>query len=113
MLSRQNALASLPVGLREPLLKEYNSIVQNFFERRWSPSELSGGRLCEIVYTILEGKAKGSYASQPSKPRDLVAACRQLETHSNLPRSFQILLPRLLPALYEIRNNRNVGHVGG
>jgi hypothetical protein len=23
------------------------------------------------------------------------------------------LIPRLLPALYEIRNNRNVGHVGG
>lgn len=30
-----------------------------------------------------------------------------------MPRSFQILIPRLLPALYEIRNNRNVGHVGG
>ena len=30
-----------------------------------------------------------------------------------VPRSFQILIPRLLPALYEIRNNRGVGHVGG
>jgi hypothetical protein len=30
-----------------------------------------------------------------------------------VPRSFQILIPRLLAALYEIRNNRNVGHVGG
>jgi len=28
-------------------------------------------------------------------------------------RSIRILIPRLLPALYEIRNNRNVGHVGG
>lgn len=30
-----------------------------------------------------------------------------------MPRSFQILVPRFLPALYEIRNNRGVGHVGG
>jgi len=31
----------------------------------------------------------------------------------HVPRSFQILIPRLLPALYEIRNNRGVGHIGG
>src|SRR5690606_11166325 len=36
-----------------------------------------------------------------------------LENFSSMPRSFQILIPRMLPPLYEIRNNRNVGHVGG
>jgi hypothetical protein len=36
-----------------------------------------------------------------------------IEGNAGVPRSFQILIPRLLPALYEIRNNRNVGHVGG
>ncbi len=29
------------------------------------------------------------------------------------PAAFSILIPRLLPALYEIRNNRGVGHTGG
>ncbi len=82
-------------------------------ERRWSPAELSGGRLCEIVFTILDGHAKGGYAASPSKPSNFVAACRALETNTHVPRSFQILIPRLLPALYEIRNNRGVGHVGG
>ena len=82
-------------------------------ERRWTPSELSGGRFCEIVYTVLVGYAKGTYPSSPSKPSNFVDACRQIENCSHIPRSFQILIPRLLPALYEIRNNRNVGHVGG
>jgi hypothetical protein len=36
-----------------------------------------------------------------------------LESNKHVPRSFQILIPRILPALYEIRNNRGVGHVGG
>ncbi len=107
------ALASVPDALRDPLLGEFVQIVQNYLERRWSPSELSGGRFCEVVYTILEGYARSSYPSAPSKPRDFVAACRTLETHTHVPRSFQILIPRLLPALYEIRNNRGVGHVGG
>lgn len=108
-----NALAVLPAGLRAPLLAEYQSIVQNYSEHRWSPSELSGGKFCEIVYTILDGYAQGGYAAHPSKPGDFVGACRRLEQHSHVPRSFQVLIPRLLPALFEVRNNRGVGHVGG
>jgi hypothetical protein len=106
-------LAVIPPGLRDPLIEEYNSVIQNYMERRWSPAELSGGKFCEIVYTILDGYYSGTYAAAPSKPRDFVAACRALESKTGGPRSFQILIPRLLPALYEIRNNRGVGHAGG
>lgn len=107
------ALATIPAGLRDPLIVEYQSIVQNFLEHRWLPTELRGGRFSEIVYTILDGYAKKTYAAAPSKPHDFVQACRKLENHASVPRSFQILIPRMLPALYEVRNNRNVGHVGG
>lgn len=112
-ISPETALSAIPAGLRDPLLAEYQSIVQNFMERRWSPAELSGGRFCEVVFTILDGHAKGAYSAAPTKPRDFVGACRGLEANTHAPRSFQILIPRLLPALYEIRNNRGVGHVGG
>jgi hypothetical protein len=113
IVGRQQLLAAVPTGLREPLFAELNSIVQNFLEGRWSPSELSGGRFSEIVYTILQGHAAGSYAKKPSKPGNFVDACRALEKNAHVPRSFQILIPRMLPALYEVRNNRGVGHVGG
>ena len=114
MVNASSALSSIPSGLRGPLIDEYKSIVQNFLENRWLPSELSGGRFSEIVYTILDGYAKSkTYASKPSKPSDFVQACRKLENNANVSRSFQILIPRMLPALYEVRNNRSVGHVGG
>jgi hypothetical protein len=113
MITAAKALNTIPAGLRDPLITEFHTIVQNFLEQRWLPSELSGGRFSEIVYTILDGHAKKSYATAPSKPRNFVEACRKLESNTHAPRSFQILIPRLLPALYEIRNNRNVGHVGG
>jgi hypothetical protein len=113
MIDTSTVLSPIPDGLRKPLLSEYNEIVKNFMERRWAPSELSGGKLCEIVYTILEGYASGTYASVPTKPSNFVDACRRLEQNSSVPRSFQILIPRLLPTLYEIRNNRGVGHTGG
>ena len=106
-------LSAIPNGLRRPLLKEYNNIVQNYLEQRWTPTELSGGKFCEIVYTIIKGFGLGTYDRKPSKPRNFVDACKRLENVTGIPRSFQILIPRMLPSLYEIRNNRNVGHVGG
>jgi hypothetical protein len=113
MINASKALAAIPAGLRDPLIAEYQAIVQNFLETRWLPSELSGGRFSEIVYTILDGHAKKFYASAPSKPGNFVEACRKLESNGHVPRSFQILIPRMLPALYEVRNNRSVGHIGG
>lgn len=113
MITTSAALSTIPVGLRDPLIAEFRSIVQNFLEHRWLPSELSGGRFSEIVYTILDGHAKGSYASKPSKPSNFPEACKKLENNAGVPRSFKALIPRMLPALYEIRNNRSVGHVGG
>ncbi len=113
MTTPDTALSAIPNGLRIPLLEEFKGIINNFMEHRWTASELSGGRFCEIVYSILDGYAKGTYPSAPSKPANFVEACRRLENNASVPRSFQILIPRLLPALYEIRSNRNVGHVGG
>ena len=112
MISASTALAKIPAGLRDPLIAEYKNIVQNHMERRWSPAELSGGRFCEIVYCVLDGYGTGEYAKSPAKPPNMVDSCRQLEKRTHVPRSFQVLIPRLLPALYEIRNNRGVGHVG-
>lgn len=112
MIPKQ-ALNSIPEGLRKPLLTEYQRIIQNYLERNWIASELSGGRFAEVVYSILVGYATGSFPAKPNKPADMVAACKKLEAYTGVPRSFRILIPRLLPVLYEVRNNRDVGHVGG
>jgi hypothetical protein len=112
-MSRISALAAIPAGLRDPLIQEYREITKNYAEHRWSPSELSGGKFCEIVHTILAGQPPSSYAAKPAKPKDFPSACRTLESNTSVPHSFRILIPRMLPALYDVRNNRGVGHAGG
>jgi hypothetical protein len=108
------ALGTLPATLRAELLEAFNKIVKNFRERRWEPAELNGGKLCEVVYSILKGHVDGSYPARATKPRNMVAACQSLEAAgTSVPRSIRIQIPRMIVALYEIRNNRNVGHVGG
>ena len=113
MITPAAALSAIPSGLRDPLLAEYREITRNYAEHRWRPSELSGGFFCEIVYTILHGHAVANYAAAPKKPDDFPTACKALEKNTRVPRSFRILIPRALPALYEIRNSRGVGHAGG
>ena len=118
MLNSAALLSNLPVTLRDELIECYQQIVRNYVERRWEPAELNGGKICEVVFTIVDGAISGAFAARASKPARLVDACRALESRPADPtrvgdRSLRILIPRLLPFLYEIRNNRGVGHVGG
>jgi hypothetical protein len=114
-VSEVTLLQEVPEGIRRELLGAYNEILKNFRERRWEPSELNGGKLCEIVYTILRGHVDGKFPTKSNKPKNMVDACKGLEQASPdlFPRSVRIQIPRMLIALYEIRNNRGVGHVGG
>jgi hypothetical protein len=113
LLVRQQALTQLPTQLRQDLLDAFEQIVRNFAEGRWEPSELNGGKLAEAAYSVCEGIATANMPVRAQKPRDMVAACKALEQYTASPRSIRIQIPRMLVALYEIRNNRNVGHVGG
>jgi hypothetical protein len=116
-LDPSKLLAAIPQGLRDPLIETYREIASNFAEHRWEPSELNGGKFCKCVYSICHGFITGTYAAKPTKPPNMRDDCRALEgltaTGKSGDRSLRILVPRLLPALYEIRNNRGVGHIGG
>jgi len=117
MLDPSKVLASIPSALRDPLFKSYEEITTNFAEHRWEPSELNGGKLCEVVYTIIHDVLTGSVSARPSKPKNMLLACQQLEQLPAQPgrvgdHSLRILIPRMLSALFDFRNNRGVGHAG-
>jgi hypothetical protein len=87
-----------------------------FAEGKWKASGIDAGRFCEVAYTVLEGAVTGTFAAAPSKPSKFPQACAALESCPCIAvgdRSLRILLPRVLPPIYEIRNNRNIGHIGG
>jgi hypothetical protein len=118
MVDPTKILSGFPKTLRDPLLNCYQGIAANYAEHRWEPSELNGGKFCEVVYTVIGGSISGTYPAKPSKPKNMLLACQALEIIPADPsrvgdRSLRILIPRMLSALYEIRNNRGVGHIGG
>lgn len=112
VLDPKDAFNALPPTLAADLLDAFQQVVKNYAEHRWEPSELNGGKVCEAAYTILTGYFAGAYEQRAHKPKDMVTACRDLEKEQG-PRSARIQIPRMIVALYEIRNNRGVGHAGG
>lgn len=114
-LDTSTALGHLPKTLRDELVEEFGKITRNYRERRWEAAELDGGRFCEIVYTILAGHLdRDSYPARANKPDRFKDACRAL---GQKPRSYsdsaRLIIPHILVALYDVRNRRGVGHVGG
>src|ERR1700722_5140857 len=92
-------LGDIPEGLRAPLLETFATIVRNYRENRWEPSELNGGKFCEVVYLILRGHIDGVFPPEPGKPRNMLEACKALETHGAIfSRAITIQIPRMLIA---------------
>lgn len=114
-LDAQRALGHLPQGLRDELLKEYADITRNYRRRHWKVAELDGGHFCEIAYTILRGHIDGKYPAAATKPSNFPRSCELLaqSDKAKYPQSVRLGIPRVLVGIYEIRNNRGVGHVGG
>jgi hypothetical protein len=112
-----DAFSVLPTTLRDDLLSAFNEIVKNYRERRWEPSELNGGKLCEAVYTVCKGWLDGGqYPARAGKPGRFPETCWAMkDTYQQVPdsHSARILIPRMMLGLYDIRNNRGVGHAGG
>lgn len=118
MVDSSKLFTNIPTGLTHPLIQSYQSIGKNYIEHKWEPAELNGGKFCETVYTIINGAINGAFPPRPTKPPNMVTACRALEEIPQDPqrtgdRSLRILIPRAIQVLYEIRNNRGVGHVSG
>lgn len=115
-LAPEDAFSVLPDTLRDDLLAAFNEIVTNYREHRWEPSELNGGKLCEAVFTVIEGWLDGGqYPARAKKPNRFPQTCWGLEQkYAHVPdsRSPRILIPRMMLGLYDIRNNRGVGHAG-
>jgi hypothetical protein len=110
--SLKDTLEEIPAAIRDPLIEEFTQALDEYRAGDWEKVGLKAGKFCEIAYCICEGYATGAYANAPSKPSNFPQACRNLEQHNGTKgKSLCMQVPKVLAALYELRNNRAIGHV--
>lgn len=104
---------TFPKSILDRVEISYDRIKKNFRESRYESSELNGAKFCEAVYRMLEWHTFGSYTQFGNKIKDFGREVKKFENLSNFPDSIRFHIPRILDALYGIRNKRGVGHLGG
>lgn len=109
------ALSAVPLPLRKELIEHFEEIQKAASLKDWEKVGLRAGKFVESSYCILLGFCTGSFPAKVSKPRNMQQACQDLErqTQTNAARSARIQIPRVIAAVYELRNNRAIGHAGG
>lgn len=108
-----SAFPGLPPAYVDELFEAFSEQVSAWNVHDWEKVGLKAGKVCEIAYSAVVGIGTGTFPPKPSKPSNFLAANTRIEqAHTHLPRSLKIQIPRVLIAVYELRNNRSVGHVG-
>jgi hypothetical protein len=100
--------------LKDSLVNEFQQALDEYRAGDWEKVGLKAGKFCEIAYCICAGHAEGAFPTSATKPSDFKTSCLSLEQHNKAKgRSLCIQVPRILIGLYELRNNRAIGHVSG
>lgn len=109
-----SALSSaLPLDIVENILNEYLDIKQHLVLAKYSPSELNGGRFSECVIRLIQHLSNPPYTPFGQHLSHIDQIIRQAEGNTGLQDSMRFYIPRLTRVLLDVRNRRNVAHVGG
>lgn len=102
--------------LVEELLRTYKEIKDQYFLGHHEPSELNGGKFCEAAYRVLESlTSNGKFTPLGKHIPKLVEKLWNMQNKDSslYNESIRVHIPRTLIGIYEIRNKRGVGHLGG
>ncbi len=101
--------------LIDSLFECYQIAYDKYYRGDYRPSALQCGRFAEVALRMLQEKTTGVYTPLGQQLPNFVNEVRKLE---NMPKaqfheSIRIQIPRTLQVIYDVRNKRDIGHVGG
>lgn len=103
----------LPQEIVEHLLDEYQEIKKHFAFGKYRPSELNGGRFAECVLRLIQHLDNPPYTPFGTSLGNSDTIIRRIEGNAALHESWRFFVPRLTRILLDMRNRRDVAHVGG
>ncbi len=104
--------AGLPPALIDEILDAYVEAKRRFYLGDHRPQEVEGGRFSEAVFRVLQhltGVGVTPLGKALPSVDKLLATCEHATGH---PDSVRLHIPRTLKLIYDIRNKRDVAHLG-
>jgi len=114
----ERALAAhVDAALAKALLDRHDELKQNYFLGKHGPAELEAGKFAEAGFRVLQSLTGGTICVTPigtplPKTPELLQNLAKLPS-KDFDDSIRIHIPRVLQAVYDVRNRRGVGHLPG
>lgn len=105
-------LQSVPAEIVSVLENEYGELEARFARRDWGPAELNGGRFAEAVLRYLEWKESGSFTAL-GKQLNRSNLVNRVRTGTHIPDGTRFHVTACAELLMDLRNKRDVAHLGG
>lgn len=93
------------------ILDSYKGIQDNFLIKKWKPSELDAGHFVEAVRRAIELELFKKFTPVGKKLHNFDDSILKKYENITGDESFRLLIPRILKAIYNIRNKRGVSHI--
>lgn len=101
--------------LIDRLFESYQLAYEGYYRGKYRPCSLECGRFAEVALRMLQEITTSVYTplgtSIPNFSNEVMEIQRTDKT--KFPQSIRIQIPRTLQVIYDVRNKRDVGHVGG
>jgi hypothetical protein len=103
--------AEHPEEIVSHIVLSYREVEENFRLEKWKTSELDAGHFVEATRRLIENKLFGSYTPFSESIGAFNQGVLNKYEGATGAEEYRILLPRVLFAVYCIRNKRGVGHI--
>lgn len=103
--------ADHPEEIVQHIVASYQEVEENFRLEKWKTSELDAGHFVEATRRLIENQLQGNFTPFNTAIGSFnQAVLNKFEAAAGLE-EYRILIPRVLFAMYCIRNKRGVGHI--
>jgi hypothetical protein len=112
---RQQFEKTFSKELLDKLFESYQLASEHYYLGRYRPACQEGGRFAEASLRMLQQVVDGTYiplGKQISNFRDIVIHFENADKNT-FSDAIRFHIPRTLQVIYDIRNKRDVGHIGG
>jgi hypothetical protein len=104
--------AGIPTELVNELLEAFAEAKRRFYRGDLRPSEIEGARFSEAAFRILEWNTAQQYTPLGGTLPKVPTLMGKLEQATSAPESVRFHIPRTLRLIYDVRNKRDVAHLG-
>ena len=101
--------------LLDKLFESHQCLTEHYYLGRHRPCAFEGGRFAEVALRMLQQVLTGKYIPLGTHITNFTDEVRKLEQldKTRFKESLRIQIPRVLQVVFDIRNKRDIGHVGG